>query len=404
MNNIIKVAFLSSVITAAMVYVLLEWQPLRPESSRPPGVSEAYSPASTSSAPALTAEPVAPPAAVSDDERNNIEIYQRYSPGVVNITTVTLTRDFFFQAIPQSGSGSGAIIDNAGHIVTNYHVIENAQRLEVTLSDKTKHPASVVGADPSNDLAVIKIDTRQRLTPVPLGTSQGLQVGQKVLAIGNPFALQGTLTTGIISSLGRSIEATNGRVIEEVIQTDAAINPGNSGGPLLNSSGQIIGINTAIYSRSGGSVGIGFAVPVDTVKRITTDLVTYGYVRRPYLGVSSNAIIPLQDIPGLARALRLQSGDEGLLVVDVVEDSPADEAGIRGSSGYQVIGNYRVPAGGDVILAFDGRPVNNFQELASQIDRRKIGDTARLTILRNNQKLDIDIVLQETPRTNSRIR
>jgi putative serine protease PepD len=394
MNNVVKVAFLSSVITAALVYVLLEWQPLRPESSRPPEVSQASTPAG---APLPAPGAVAPPAAVSDDERNNIEIYQRYSPGVVNITTVTLTRGFFLQPIPQSGSGSGAILDASGHIVTNFHVIEDAQRLEVTLADKTKHSASVVGVDASNDLAVIKIDARRQLTPVPLGTSQGLQVGQKVLAIGNPFALQGTLTTGIISSLGRSIEARNGRVIEEVIQTDAAINPGNSGGPLLNSSGEIIGINTAIYSQSGGSVGIGFAVPADTVRRITNDLITYGYVRRPYLGIPQNGFIPLQDIPGLADALRLETDDEGLLVVEVRPGSPADRAGIRGSTGYQVIGNYRIPAGGDVILALDGRPVNNFQELAAQIDKRKIGDTAKVTILRNNQRRDIDVVLQENP-------
>jgi S1-C subfamily serine protease len=390
MKNIIKVAFLSSVITAALVYVVMDWQPLRPEASRPPEVSLASSPAGA---------PAPPPAlAVSDDERNNIDIYQRYSSGVVNITTVTLGRGFFLQPIPQSGSGSGAILDAAGHIVTNFHVVENAERLEVTLSDKTKHLARIVGADASNDLAVIKIDARRQLTPIPLGTSQGLQVGQKVLAIGNPFALQGTLTTGIISSLGRSIEARNGRVIEEVIQTDAAINPGNSGGPLLNSSGQIIGINTAIYSQSGGSVGIGFAVPADTVKRITTDLLTYGYVRRPYLGIAQNGYIPLQDIPGLAEALRLDIENEGLLVVEVIPGSPADRAGIRGSSGFRVIGNYRIPAGGDVILSFDGRPVNNFQELAAQIDKRKIGETAKITILRNNQRRDLDVVLQELPR------
>jgi S1-C subfamily serine protease len=393
MKNIIKVAFLSSVITAAMVYVLLEWRPLRSESSRPPEVSLASAPGP---------EPVPPPLAVSDDERNNIEIYQRYNPGVVNITTETLTQGFFFQVVPQSGSGSGAIIDAGGHIVTNFHVVENAQRLEVTLSDKTKHTASIVGVDASNDLAVIKIDARRQLTPIPLGTSQGLQVGQKVLAIGNPFALQGTLTTGIISSLGRSIEASNGRIIDDVVQTDAAINPGNSGGPLLNSSGQIIGINTAIYSQSGGSVGIGFAIPVDTVKRITSDLITYGYVRRPYLGISQNAAIPLQNYRGLARALRLNADDEGLLIVQVRPGSPADRAGIRGTSGEQIIGNYRVPAGGDVILEFDGKPVNDFPELAAQIDKRKIGDTAKVTILRNNQRRDLDIVLEETPRPTRR--
>src|SRR5215813_14724785 len=244
MRNLIKVAFLSSIITAAMVYVLLEWRPLRSELSRPPEVSWASSP----SAGAPTA---AAPAPLTDDERNNIEVYQKYSQGVVNITSTSLVCcDFLLRPVPQSGMGSGAIIDTQGHIVTNFHVVQDAKLMEVTLPDKTKHKAKVVGTDPNNDLAVIQIDARTGLTPIPLGTSKGLQVGQKVLAIGNPFGLDRTMTTGIISSLGRSIESENGRVIEDMIQTDAAINHGNSGGPLLNSQGQIIGINSVILSPS----------------------------------------------------------------------------------------------------------------------------------------------------------
>src|SRR2546429_275397 len=226
MKNLLKVAFLSSLITAAVVYVILEWKPLRSEFSRPPEVSWASTPAGITTA--------VPLAGLSEEERNNIEIYQRYSPGVVNITTTTIGYDFFLRPVQmESGTGSGALIDDQGHIVTNFHVVRDAETLEVTLPDKSKHDARVVGADPNNDLAVIQIDVPRNahLTPIPLGTSKGLLVGQKVLAIGNPYGLERTMTSGIISSLGRSIQAENGRVIDDIIQTDAAINPGTSAVP-----------------------------------------------------------------------------------------------------------------------------------------------------------------------------
>jgi putative serine protease PepD len=297
----------------------------------------------------------------------------------------------------QSGTGSGAIIDTEGHIITNFHVIEGARRLEVTLADKTKHAAQIVGRDPNNDLAVIKINVpANRLTPIPLGTSNGLQVGQKVLAIGNPYGLERTLTTGIISSLGRSIQAQNGRIIDGIIQTDAAINPGNSGGPLLNSQGQIIGINTAILSPSGTSAGIGFAIPADTVRRITADLITLGYVRRPYLGLTNGGALALTDVPWLARELGLET-DRGLLVMGVQPNGPAARAGIRGPSRQIIVGNYEIPVGGDVILGFEGKEVNSIQELASEIDRHKPGDRVTLKILRNNQAMDIQVALDEAP-------
>src|SRR5215470_1130364 len=270
MKNLIKVAFLSSITTAALVYVILEWQPLRSDFSQPPQISLASSTVSTT---------VPAGNNLSEEEKNNIEIYQRDGNGVVNITTTILGYESFFRLVPmESGTGSGAVIDDLGHIVTNYHVVKDAEKVEVTLPDKTKVEATVVGADPNNDLAVIQVKVpRGKLTPIPLGTSRGLSVGQKVLAIGNPYGLERTLTTGIVSSLGRSIQAENGRIIQDIIQTDAAINPGNSGGPLLNSQGQIIGINTAILSPSNtGSIGIGFAIPVDTVRRITADLITNG--------------------------------------------------------------------------------------------------------------------------------
>jgi S1-C subfamily serine protease len=390
MRNLIKVAFLSSVITAAMVYVILEWKPLRSEFSQPPDVSWASSPVSASRAPAP---------GLSEEERNNIEIYQRYSSGVVNITTTTIGYDFFLRPVPtESGTGSGAAIDDQGHIVTNFHVVRGAESLEVTLPDKSKLEAKVVGADPNNDIAIIQINAqRAHLTPIPLGTSKGLQVGQKVLAIGNPYGLERTMTTGIISSLGRSIQAENGRVIEDIIQTDAAINPGNSGGPLLNSQGQMIGINTAIFSPSsnGGSIGIGFAIPADTVKRITADLLTTGYVRHAWTGLGTT--ISLTDFPQIADALRLNT-DHGLMIVDIYENSPASRAGLRGATDQLRMGRIRLPIGGDVILEFQGKPVGSIQELLNEVDRYKAGDKVTITILRGNRKAEVPITLAEAPR------
>ena len=390
MKNLVKVAFLSSIITAAMVYVILEWKPLRSESSQPPEVSWASTPARITT--------VVPPGALNEEERNNIEIYQRYSPGVVNITTTTIGYDFFLRPVPmESGTGSGAVIDDQGHIVTNFHVVRGAETLEVTLPDKSKHEARVIGADPNNDLPVIQINVpRGRLTSIPLGTSKGLQVGQKVLAIGNPYGLERTLTTGVISSLGRSIQAENGRIIEDIIQTDAAINPGNSGGPLLNSQGQMIGINTAIYSPSNsGSIGIGFAIPADTVRRITGDLLSTGYVRHPWLGVGST--VNLADFPGLANALRLNT-ERGLMIVDTYQNSPASRGGLRGATDEVRIGRRRLPVGGDVILEFQGKAINSVQELASEVDRYKAGDKVTVTVLRGNRKIDIPLTLEEAPR------
>jgi S1-C subfamily serine protease len=392
MKNLMKVAFLSSIITAAMVYVILEWRPLRSDLSRPPDVSWASTPISSTAA--------GPPGVLSDEERNNVDIYQRYSSGVVNITTSTIGYDFFLRPVPmESGTGSGAVIDDQGHIVTNFHVVRDAETLEVTLPDKSKHEAKVVGADPNNDLAVIQIDVPRgaRLTPIPLGTSKGLLVGQKVLAIGNPYGLERTMTSGIISSLGRSIQTENGTIIQDIIQTDAAINPGNSGGPLLNSQGQMIGINTAIYSpaANAGSVGIGFAIPADTVKRITADLLTTGYVCHPWLGVIST--VNLADFPGLASVLRI-STDRGLMIVDTYPNSPAARAGLRGATDEVRIGRRRLPVGGDIILEFQGKTVNSAQELATEIDRYKAGEKVAVTILRANKKMDIPITLAETPR------
>jgi S1-C subfamily serine protease len=391
MKNLMKVAFLSSVITAAMVYVILEWKPLRSDFSRPPDVSWA--------SPSTVSATLPPDSKLREEERNNIDIYQRDGNGVVNITTTTLGYDFFFRPVPmESGTGSGAVIDEGGHIVTNYHVVKDAEKLEVTLPDKTKVDATVVGSDPNNDLAVIQVKVaRGKLTPIPLGTSHGLLVGQKVLAIGNPYGLERTLTTGIVSSLGRTIQAENGRFIQNIIQTDAAINPGNSGGPLLNSQGQIIGINTAILSpgNNSGSIGIGFAIPVDTVKRITTDLITNGYVRHPWTGI--NRTINLADYPYLVNALGL-STDSGLMIVDFFENSPAAKAGLHGYTRAVRLGFQTLPIGGDVILQFQGKPVTSTNELLNEVDRYKSGDRVTITVLRNDRKIDIPLTLEDAPR------
>jgi S1-C subfamily serine protease len=393
MRNVIKAAFLSSIITAAMVYVILEWKPLRPEASRPPEVSWA-SPSATPGGPPPA--PVSAPPGLSDDEKNNVDLYQKYGPSVVNITTTTLAYDFFFRPVPESGTGSGAIIDTDGHIVTNHHVVAQAQQLEVTLWDKTKYKGKIIGDDPNHDLAVIQITApKNKLKPIPFGSSQNLLVGQKVLAIGNPYGLERTLTIGIISSLGRSIQTQNGRVVDDVIQTDAAINPGNSGGPLLNTAGEIIGINTAIVSESGSSAGIGFAIPSDVVKEISGDLVKLGYVPHPWLGVYRP--IPLADYQEIAQNLRLNT-DHGLLVTRVLPNSPASRAGIRESNGEVIIGNFRIPAGGDVILALQGRDVLSQNQLTTMIEKFKPGERVTITVLRDGRQIDLQVVLTEAPR------
>jgi S1-C subfamily serine protease len=327
------------------------------------------------------------------DEEINIRVYRAASPAVVNITTTAVAHDFFLNPVPKEGTGSGAIIEPSGHILTNFHVIDGARRLEVTLADGSKWPARPVGADPSNDLAVIKIDApAEKLTVIPLGDSSKLVVGQKVLVIGNPFGFERTLTVGIVSSLGRSIRADNGRLIRGIIQTDAAINPGNSGGPLLNSSGEVIGVSTAIFSPSGGSVGVGFAVPINTAKRIIPELIDRGYVARPYLGISGHEIFP-----ALAQALRLPV-KEGIMVVEVTPGSPAQRAGIRGGDRAVQVGNMIVRVGGDIITEVDQVKVRSFEELSDFIDSKRPGDTLTLTFNRQGKPNVVEVRLRERPR------
>jgi S1-C subfamily serine protease len=331
--------------------------------------------------------------AFTPDEEINIRVYRAASPGVVNITTSAVAYDFFLNPIPKEGTGSGAIIDRSGHILTNFHVIDGARRLEVTLADGSKWQARAIGVDPSNDLAVIKIDAPgEKLIIIPLGDSSKLVVGQKVLVIGNPFGFERTLTGGIVSSVGRSIRAENGRLIRGIIQTDAAINPGNSGGPLLNSSGEIIGVSTAIFSPSGGSVGVGFAIPINTAKRIISQLITRGYVARPYLGISGHEIFP-----ALAQALRLPVA-EGIMVVEVAPESPAQRAGIRGGDRAVQVGNMIVRVGGDIITEVDRVKVRTFDELSDFIDAKQPGDTVTLTVNRQGRPSAVEVRLRERPR------
>jgi S1-C subfamily serine protease len=332
-------------------------------------------------------------AVLTEEERNNIAVYERSADGVVNITGTAVQMDFFLNAFPTQGSGSGSIIDTKGHILTNYHVVENAQKLEVTLADESKWPAKLVGSDPDNDLAIIKIDVpKEKLTVIPMGDSKGLRIGQKVLAIGNPFGLQRTLTTGIISSLGRTIRSETGTLMEDIIQTDAAINPGNSGGPLLNSVGEIIGINSAIISPSGGSVGIGFAIPVNIAKRVTPELIAKGYVTYPYIGAT---IQPL--LPEIAKYLKLKV-DRGAMITKVEKGGPADKAGLKGGSQNVQVGNMIVVVGGDIVVRADQHEVRSNDELIRYIREKKPGDTVMLQVYRKKDFMDLKVILGERPR------
>ncbi len=321
------------------------------------------------------------------EEQNNISVYRKNIDSVVNITSRAVTFDFFYGLVPQEGQGSGFIIDKEGHVLTNYHVIADARQVEVTLHNRKKYRATVVGTDRSHDLAVIQIKGSE-FTPMVLGDSRNLQVGQKVYAIGNPFGLAGTMTRGIISSI-RPVQEPDGMQIDEAIQTDAAINPGNSGGPLLNWHGEVIGINTMIASNVGQSAGIGFAIPVNTAKAVLNDLVTLGRVRRPALDVRTIPITPeLADQMGLA-------ADNGLLIVQVVPGGAADRAGLRGGTERAYLGNIPIMVGGDLIVAIDGQAVQDQQALSQVMNSHRAGDTVRMTIYRGKKKMDVNVSLGE---------
>ena len=324
---------------------------------------------------------------LDQEEQNNISVYHKNIQSVVNVTSRAMAFDFFYGLVPQEGQGSGFVIDKDGHILTNYHVIADARQIEVTLHNRKKYRATIVGTDREHDLAVVQIKAPD-LVPMVLGDSRNLQVGQKVYAIGNPFGLSGTLTSGIVSSI-RPVKEPDGMVIDEAIQTDAAINPGNSGGPLLNWHGEVIGINTMILSSVGQSAGIGFAIPINTAKAVLNDLVTLGRVRRPAMGVRT---IPVD--PELADQMGLPA-DYGLLVVQVLPGGAADRAGLRGGSERAYLGNIPIMLGGDLIVGIDGERIETQQALAQIMNNHRAGDTIRLTIYRAKKKMDVNVTLGE---------
>jgi S1-C subfamily serine protease len=342
--------------------------------------------------PVVTALPGQQEGTYSIDESTNIRIYQMLNEAVVNITAVSVEYNWFFEPIPTEGTGSGSIIDQKGHVLTNYHVIKEARELSVTLADGMNFKGKIVGADPENDLAIIKFDPGgKELRTVHLGSSTDLRVGQKVLAIGNPFALDRTLTTGIVSGVGRPVRIDSGLVIREMIQTDASINPGNSGGPLLNSRGEMIGINTVIYSPSGGSVGIGFAVPVDTAKRIIPDLLQYGKVQRGWIDIT-----PVQIFPELVRYADLPV-TQGILVSEVAKGSPAERAGLRGGDKQVRHGRSLIRLGGDIIVEIDGVPVATLVDLLASLEDNKPGETVEVKIIRGIKKMSLNVELSTRP-------
>jgi S1-C subfamily serine protease len=333
-------------------------------------------------------------------EQEIIQVYEGVGMGVVNVTNRSYAYDFFMRAVPQEGSGSGIVYDQEGHIITNYHVIEGYDELFVTLPDETTVMAEVVGADPSNDLAVLKVDAEPALLyPVPLGESDSLRVGQFVVAIGNPFGFERTLTVGVVSALGRVIESPDDRFIGEIIQTDAAINPGNSGGPLLDLSGEVIGVNTAIFSPSQASAGIGFAVPVDTVRRVVPELIARGYYPHPWLGLKYVWNLNPERAQILREVGMEVPVESGVLLLEISSGSPATRAGLRGGQEQVRIGRTILLIGGDILTALDDEPIATGRDLLRFLDTQTlIGQTVQVTVWRDGQELVVPVTLSEEPR------
>ncbi len=355
---------------------------------------------------AVQVQPTATPVPATEAASNPLEaqviaVYENVSPAVVNITNRGYVYDFFMQAVPQEGSGSGFVYDTEGHIVTNYHVIENAEELSVTLADGKVYDAKVIGADPTNDLAVLGLNANVDLPePIALGDSGALRVGQFVLAIGNPFGLERTLTTGVISALGRVIQSPeDNRFIGEAIQTDAPINPGNSGGPLLDLKGRVIGVNSQIISPSQASAGIGFAVSANTVRRVVPELIARGYYPHPWLGATMLTVTPANVKVFRDGGMQVPV-ETGLLVSEVSPGGPADQAGIRGGDRAVRTGRYQLLLGGDIITAINGQPLSDFQALNVYLETQtKVGDSVQVTIVRDGQEQTLALTLGEQPRS-----
>ena len=340
-----------------------------------------------------TPEPsmVAQPAVYSSDEKINVDVFEKVHPAVVNIASTVLGMNFWMEVIPRQGQGSGFIIDRRGYVLTNNHVVAKAQKLTVTMASGKKIDAILVGRDPRTDLAVIRIPPGDVEAVATLGDSDKLRPGRKAIAIGNPFGLSHTLTTGIISALHRSIKTEDGNEIEDLIQTDAAINPGNSGGPLLDSNGHVIGINTAIFSLSGGYQGIGFAIPINQAKRVATQLITSGRVVRPWLGISGLSLSP-----SLAEGLGL-GVSQGVLVVQVIRGGPAHQAGLRGGDREVLIRGIRLHLGGDIITDINGTSVDDMKQLVHHVEQMEVGEVADLGVMRKGFSKRIRVILSERP-------
>ncbi len=354
-------------------------------------------PRSVGAVPAEPATPIAlaqpKPGELLGDEAIYVKIYSQAAPAVANINTRTLEYDVFMDPVPVEGAGSGFVIDPRGYILTNFHVVQNAQAISVTLGDRSHYEAKFIGADERNDIALVKIDPKDRKLPaLTMGDSESLQVGQRVLAIGNPFGFQSTLTTGVVSALGRTVQTGQTTVIDGAIQTDAAINQGNSGGPLLNSHGEVIGINSAIYTPSGTTAGIGFAIPISTARQIAQDLITEGRVRRASMGVEARVLTP-----AVAEALHLPVS-EGLLIERVTPGGPAEHAGLRGGDRQAVLGMRRILLGGDVVTGIDGRPITGQMDLNLALNRKRPGDVVKVEYYHGGQKMTAQVTLNDASR------
>jgi S1-C subfamily serine protease len=352
-----------------------------------PGVSPSFAAISPSveALPTPTPLPDEPLAAAYAEEQLLIELYERVSPSVVHIAVMT-------DGPGEGGTGSGFVLDTEGHIVTNNHVVEDAERIIVRFADDTSAEAEVIGTDPDSDLAVIQVDVSSNLLrPVELGDSDALRVGQRAIAIGNPFGFEQTMTTGIVSALGRVVRQESGFSLPRLIQTDAAINPGNSGGPLLDSRGRVIGVNTLIFSRSGSNSGVGFAVPVNTVRRVVPSLVAIGRYADPWLGITGMSVTPL-----LAEALDLPV-EQGVLVQVVVDDGPADKAGLQDSDREVEFEGILLDTGGDIIVAIDDAAVQDMDDLIVYLTDTTVGQTVTLTVLRDGAEQTVKVMLEERP-------
>lgn len=391
----------SKIIWVVLSLMVLSLGCINLRSLAPPTPPSSDMPIQVTQVPATVPPPVVVPGntALRDLETQVEAVYEAVGNSVVNIAVTTIAYDYFFNAVPQEGSGSGFVYDSNGHIVTNFHVIEEAERIQVTFADGTTFLSEVIGSDPTYDLAVLKIDANDYpLRPVSLGESNVLRVGQFVVAIGNPFGLEQTVTFGVISSLGRVIESPDQRYIGEAIQTDAAINPGNSGGPLINLQGQVIGVNAQIVSPSRASAGIGFAIPVDTVRRVIPQLISNGRYAHSWMGIRFLPVGLNEQLSEEFRSFGFEVPDRGLLITSVDNNSPAEKAGLKGATRAVNTQYGQVELGGDVILAIDGNGIKSGEDLIAYLETNTSpGETIDVTVSRNLEEFIIPVVLGERP-------